>query len=235
MVEAYLFDLDGVLTPTAAIHRRAWAQVMGGFLASRGAQPPYSEDDYFQHIDGKPRFEGVAALLASRGIDLSAGQAGEAPGEGSVAALGQRKNAEFARLLATQPVAAYPGTVEVLDALAAVGRRLAVVSSSRNALAVLRASGLLEKFALVVDGALAAAQGLPGKPAPDTYVYAAAQLGFEPAQAAVVEDAIAGLQAARAGAFGLVVGVDRGAGREALRQAGADRVISDLRQLLPAA
>jgi HAD superfamily hydrolase (TIGR01509 family) len=206
---------------------------MGGFLARRGIGPAYSEDDYFRHIDGKPRFEGVAGLLASRGVDLPFGQAGQAPGEGSVAALGNRKNAEFERLLAEAPLAPYPGAADLLDALAAAGRRAAVVSSSRNAVPVLRAAGLLEKLQLVVDGVLAAEQGLAGKPAPDTFVYAAARLGCDPGAAVVVEDAISGVQAGRAGGFRRVVGVDRGAGAQALRQAGADVVITDLRQLLP--
>ncbi|MDR1633587.1 MAG: HAD-IA family hydrolase [Bifidobacteriaceae bacterium] len=239
-IDAFLFDLDGVLTPTAELHRQAWRATIAPFLAARGgegagpARPvePYSEEDYFRHIDGKPRFEGVASVLESRGLRLPFGSVLDPPGEGSVGALGNRKNAEFARLLAAGGVAAYPGTAGVLEALAAAGKRLAVVSSSKNAVPVLEAAGLTRYFELVVDGVLAAREHLAGKPSPETYLYAARRLGVRAGAAAVIEDAISGVEAGRAGAFGLVVGLDRGVGRQALERAGATMVIDDIRDLL---
>ncbi|MDR2252747.1 MAG: HAD-IA family hydrolase [Bifidobacteriaceae bacterium] len=231
-LDAVLFDLDGVLTPTAALHRRAWAKTIGDFFERRGVAPPYSEDDYFRHIDGKPRFEGVASVTESRGIALPLGSVDDPPGFGSIGALGNLKNAEFQRVLETAPAAPYPGTVEVLGVLASRGYRLAVVSSSKNAAPVLRAAGLLACFELVVDGEVAGAERLAGKPSPETFEYAAAQLGSAPSRAVVVEDAISGVAAGRAGGFGLVVGVDRGALASALRAAGADVVISELPELL---
>jgi HAD superfamily hydrolase (TIGR01509 family) len=231
-IDAFLFDLDGVLTPTADLHRQAWAATIGPFLAAAGAESPYGEDDYFRYIDGKPRFEGVVSVLESRGLRLPFGSIADPPGDRSIGALGNRKNVEFARLLAEGGVAPYPGTVAVLDALAQAGRRLAVVSSSKNAVPVLKAAGLLDRFELVVDGVLAARQRLAGKPSPETFVYAAAELGCAPAAAAVVEDAISGVQAGRGGAFGLVVGLDRGVGQTALQAAGADIVINQLPDLL---
>ncbi|MDR2566287.1 MAG: HAD-IA family hydrolase [Bifidobacteriaceae bacterium] len=236
-IDAFLFDLDGVLTPTADLHRRAWAATIGPFLedpknGDGTVFAPYSDDDYFRYIDGKPRFEGVASVLESRGVRLPFGSISDPPGDGSVGALGNRKNAEFARLLAEGGVDPYPGTVEVLDALAAAGKRLAVVSSSKNAVPVLQAAGLAGRFGLIVDGVLAARRHLAGKPSPETFLYAARHFGVPAGAAAVVEDAISGVEAGRAGTFGLVVGVDRGVGAQALRAAGATVVIDDLRALL---
>ncbi|MDR1186394.1 MAG: HAD-IA family hydrolase [Bifidobacteriaceae bacterium] len=230
-VGAFLFDLDGVLTPTADIHRKAWASTIGPFLEARDGIEPYTEDDYFRYIDGKPRFDGVASVLESRGLRLPFGSVADPPGVGSVGALGNRKNAEFSRLLAEGGVAPYPGTLGVLDRLAAAGKRLAVVSSSKNALPVLAAAGLADRFELVVDGVLAAREHLAGKPSPETYLYAARHFGLAASAAAVVEDAISGVEAGRAGGFGLVVGVDRGVGRQALLDAGATLVIDHLPQL----
>lgn len=238
--DAVLFDLDGVLTPTADLHRTAWATLFTRFLDDRGAGP-YTEQDYYDHIDGRPRDEGVAALLASRGITLPADRrdpawaaAGGAPGEDTadddtVTGLGMRKNDDFLALL-DRGVSAYPGSVALLDALAARGDgpQVAVVSSSKNARPVLTAAGLLDRFGVIVDGNLSAAEGLPGKPAPDTYLHGAALLGVPPARAVVVEDATSGVAAGAAGHFGLVLGVDRGAGVPALTDAGADVVVGDL-------
>ncbi|MDR1443241.1 MAG: HAD-IA family hydrolase [Bifidobacteriaceae bacterium] len=234
-IGAFLFDLDGVLTPTAEIHRRAWADTIGSFFAAQGVDRPYNEDDYFQYIDGKPRFDGVVSVLESRGLRLPFGSVSDPPGSGSVGALGNQKNAQFARLLAADGVAPYPGTVAVLETLARAGKRLAVVSSSKNARSVLAAAHLVDYFALVVDGELAAKEHLAGKPSPETYLYAARVLGCAAQDCAVIEDAISGVQAARAGAFGLVVGVDRGVGREALTAAGASLVIDSLTDLVAAA
>lgn len=227
--DAYLFDLDGVLTPTVLLHRRAWRETFERVFAAAGANG-YRESDYFDSLDGKPRFEGVSALLDARGIRLPEG--GEADeGLDTVRGIGNRKNRAFAEMLERDGIDAYPGSVLLLDRLAALGKPLAVVSSSRNAEPVLRAAGLRDRFAAVVDGTVAGAEGLRGKPAPDTFLRAAELLGAAPERCAAFEDAVSGVQAARAGGFGLVVGVDRGAGREALADAGADIVVEDLGRL----
>ncbi|MFC0676041.1 HAD family hydrolase [Brachybacterium hainanense] len=236
--DIHLFDLDGVVTPTAAVHMRAWAQMFTSFLASRGVAEPYTDEGYFAYVDGKPRYDGVASFLASRGIALPQGEPGDPSdqeaGAETVCGLGNRKNDEVLRMIREDGVEPYPGTVAYLDALAADGERirLAVVSSSRNAEEVLRGAGLRERFEVVVDGNVAEHEGLPGKPAPDTFVHAARLLGGEPARAVVYEDAVAGVRAGAAGDFGAVVGVDRGVGHRALAEAGASLVVSDLAELL---
>lgn len=239
--DAVLFDLDGVITPTADLHRAAWAAMFTEFLGSQGSTP-YTEQDYYEHLDGRSRDEGVQSLLASRGITLPHGDTGSATSaDDTVLGLGLRKNEDFLRVL-EQGIDPYPGSVALLDDLAdgadgADGAdsdhvpRVAIVSSSKNARQVLTAAGLIDRFELIVDGTVAASEGLPGKPAPDTYVFAARSLGVEPARAVVVEDATSGVASGRAGGFGLVVGVDRGAGRETLLDAGADIVVSDLAEL----
>lgn len=228
---AVLFDLDGVLTPTAVVHMHAWARLFTPVLDQHGVAP-YSDADYFAFIDGKPRYDGVRSLLTSRGIDLPWGDPTDAPEAETVCGLGNRKNAVFTEVLRTEGVTPYPGSVALVDALIADGRRVAVVSSSRNAVPVLAAAGLTDRFPVVVDGLVAAARHLPGKPAPDTYLDAAAQLGVPAAQAVVVEDAESGVASGRTGDFGLVVGVDRGAGAETLIAHGADLVVDDLAELL---
>ncbi|HYO38351.1 MAG TPA: HAD-IA family hydrolase [Nocardioidaceae bacterium] len=233
-VDAVLFDLDGVITPTAEVHMHAWAEMFSAFLEQRHVAP-YTEHDYFAYVDGKPRYDGVAALLASRGLDLPWGDPGDTPDTESVCGLGNRKNAVFGAVLARDGVQAYPGSLQLLDALDARGTRMAIVSSSANAPDVLRAAGLLDRFETVVDGGVARAQGLPGKPRPDTYQYAADTLGVDHPRAVVVEDAVSGVEAGAAGDFALVVGVDRGAGADTLREHGADVVVADLAELVPGA
>lgn len=230
--DAALFDLDGVLTPTAEVHMRAWAEMFNGYLQGRGIEQPYTDQDYFDYVDGKPRYDGVRSFLASRGIELPEGAPEDGADVESVAGLGNRKNDAFNEVLARDGVAAYPGSVRLLDHLAGRGTQVAVVSSSRNAPAVLEAAGLADRFTVVVSGAVAAEQGLPGKPAPDTFAYAAQQLGVPIERAVVLEDAVSGVQAGCAGDFGLVVGVDRGAGVDALTAAGADIVVADLAELI---
>lgn len=231
---AHLFDLDGVITPTAEVHMDAWARMFEGFLASRGVSEPYTDADYFTHVDGRPRYDGVRAMLASRGIAVPEGEdsdPGDQPlGEETVRGLGNRKNDLVLALLRSEGVAPYPGTVAFLDALPDEAR-LAIVSSSRNAEEVLRAAGLRDRFEHVVDGRVAAAEGLPGKPAPDTFLRAAQLLGVEPAQSVVYEDAVSGVQAGAAGGFGAVIGVDRGAGAAELTAAGATLVVADLEEI----
>jgi beta-phosphoglucomutase family hydrolase len=239
--DAALFDLDGVLTPTAEVHMHAWARMFNEYLASRAAGPspssgnnePYTDADYFAHVDGKPRYDGVRDFLASRGIELPWGDPSDPAEAETVCGLGNRKNVSFAAVLASDGVTPYPGSVRLLDYLATKGVAVAVVSSSQNADAVLTAAGLRDRFEVVVDGRLAHAEGLPGKPAPDTYLRAAVALGVPKERAVVFEDAVSGTEAGRAGAFGLVVGVDRGVGAQTLLDSGADLVVSDLEELLP--
>jgi beta-phosphoglucomutase family hydrolase len=229
---AALFDLDGVLTPTAEVHRHAWSKMFNGFLTPRGLEP-YTDADYFAYVDGKPRYDGVRDFLASRGITLPEGEPTDASEADTVCGLGNRKNATFTAVLESEGVAPYPGSVLLLDHLAGQPIKLAVVSSSANAEAVLRAAGLRDRFPVVVDALVAAAEALPGKPSPDTYVRAAELLGVPVSDAVVFEDAVSGIAAGRAGAFGLVVGVDRGAGADQLVEAGADIVVLDLAELVP--
>ncbi|MGV8909055.1 MAG: HAD family hydrolase [Propionicimonas sp.] len=259
--DAALFDLDGVLTPTAEVHMRAWSRMFNDFLDARrpstlrqaqgrpssgsggggsgsgggGGEDlrAYTEADYFEHVDGKPRYDGVRDFLASRAIMLPLGEPSDPPEAETVCGLGNRKNLSFAAVLETEGVRPYPGSVLLLDYLAATGVAVAVVSSSKNADAVLTAAGLRDRFEVVVDGNLATDLGLPGKPAPDTYSHAAAALGVPVERAVVFEDAVSGTASGRAGHFGLVVGVDRGVGAQALLDSGADLVVSDLAELLP--
>jgi beta-phosphoglucomutase family hydrolase len=234
-VDAVLFDLDGVITPTAEVHMRAWAEMFNAFLQGydgAGDTTPYTDADYFAHVDGKPRYDGVRDFLAARGIDLPEGSSDDPASAETVRGLGNRKNDAFNEVLERDGVTAYPGSVALLDDLRERGLPLAVVSSSANAPAVLTAAGLLDRFATVVSGAVAEERGLPGKPAPDTFVYAAEVLGVAPARAVVFEDAISGVRAGAAGGFAAVVGVDRGAGADQLRANGATTVVRDLAELV---
>lgn len=229
---AWLFDLDGVITPTAEVHMLAWAEMFNSFLASRGAGDPYTDADYFHYVDGKPRYDGVRDFLTSRDITLPEGTPEDDVRQETVCGLGNRKNSAFNDILERDGVTAYPGSLALLNRLRDVGVRLAVVSSSRNAPQVLRAAGLSDRFEVVVDGNVAREQQLPGKPAPDTFEFAADTLGVDHEHSVVIEDALSGVAAGAAGAFGLVVGVDRGVGEPALTRAGADVVVSDLAELV---
>lgn len=231
---AVLFDLDGVLTPTVEVHMRAWQRLFVDFLTKRGVGRPYVESDYFDYIDGKPRYDGVRSFLASRDIQLADGDPTDGPERETVSGLGNRKNEFFSAVLRDDGVQPYAGSVALLDYLAERDIKLAVVSSSRNAPAVLKAAGLDDRFPVVVDGKVAADRQLAGKPAPDTYLDAAEQLGVPRERAVVFEDAISGVEAGRAGGFGLVVGVDRGVGADRLLECGADIVVSDLAELVTA-
>ncbi len=231
--DAALFDLDGVITPTAEVHMRAWAQMFNDFLTSRGVEQPYTDADYHRYVDGKPRYDGVRSFLESRDIELPEGTPDDSSDTETVSGLGNRKNDVFSRVLKDEGVQAYPGSVRLVEALKAKGVRRAIVSSSRNAPAVLEAAGMTDEFELIVHGGVAAEAGLAGKPAPDTYEYAADQLGVPHQRSVVLEDALSGVEAGAAGDFGLVVGVNRGAGADALRDHGADIVVDDLEELLP--
>jgi beta-phosphoglucomutase family hydrolase len=231
--DAVLYDLDGVLTPTALVHMRAWQAMFDAYLAEHHPdQPPYTDEDYFQWVDGKPRYAGVRSFLDSRGIDLPDGDPADDPDALTVCGLGNRKNAMFESILATEGVSAYPGSRALVESLAARGLKQAVVSSSRNAPDVLTAATLIDHFETIVDGVVASERHLAGKPAPDTFLYAAELVGVSPARCVVVEDALSGVQAGRAGRFGLVIGVDRGVGVDQLLEHGATMVVSDLEELL---
>ncbi len=236
---AVLFDLDGVITPTAEVHMRAWAEMFNSFLTTQAPQvapdadlTPYAEGDYFAHVDGKPRYDGVRDFLTSRGISLPEGADTDPASALTVRGLGNRKNEAFNVVLARDGVTAYPGSVRLLDQLRDLGVPLGVVSSSANAPAVLAAAGLADRFEVVVDGRVASDLALPGKPSPDTFIHAAQALGVDSPDAVVLEDAVAGVRAGAAGGFGLVIGVDRGVGADALRTAGADVVVTDLAELV---
>ncbi len=231
-VDAVLFDLDGVLTPTADVHMAAWDRMFSSYFEARDILPPYTDADYFEHVDGKPRYDGVRSALASRGVVLAEGDPSDEPGYDTVCALGNMKNTAFNEVLRETGVQPYPGSVAFLDELRRRGISVAVVSSSRNAVPVLEAAGLADRFGVVVDGVVAAARGLAGKPSPETFADAAQQLGVPADRAVVVEDAVSGVAAGRAGGFGLVLGVDRGAGAAALLEAGADIVVNDLSELV---
>jgi len=222
-VKACLFDLDGVLTQTAKIHAAAWKRMFDEFLREHGGGTFDEVDDYDRYVDGKPRYDGVRSFLASRGIQLP---------EREVVMLGDRKNELVHRLIQERGVEVYEGSVRYVRAARDCGLRRAVVSSSTSARAVLEAAGIAALFEEVVDGAVVEREGLRGKPAPDAFLAGARTLGVTPDQAAVFEDALAGVEAGRAGGFGLVVGVDRVGQAQALRQHGADVVVGDLSELL---
>jgi HAD superfamily hydrolase (TIGR01509 family) len=203
------------------------------FLEANGVEP-YSDADYFAYIDGKPRYDGVRSLLESRGIRVPEGEVTDAATADTVHGLGNRKNEAFNETLADEGVQAYPASVAFLDAVQAAGASVAVVSSSKNAPSVLEAAGLADRFEVVVDGAVAARDGIPGKPAPDMFERAAELLGLPTEACAVVEDAESGIKAGAAGEFGIVIGVDRGVGRDALVELGADVIVDELGELIPA-
>lgn len=218
-----LFDLDGVITPTAEIHEHAWAELFADY--------DFTDADYLRYVDGKPRYDGVAAFLASRGAELPWGSPEDPPGDDTVCALGNRKNDVFNAVLKRDGIAPYPGSSRALDLLAEHGVAAAIVSSSRNAQAVLEAAGLGDRFEVVVDGNVVAERGLNGKPAPDGYLLGAELIDTDPSATVVVEDATSGVAAGAAGDFGVVIGVDRGAGAQALLDHGATFVVSDLSEL----
>ena len=235
--DAVLFDLDGVLTRTASVHASAWKKLFDGFLRSRAAQAgtpfvPFDiETDYPRHVDGKARLDGVTAFLESRGIELPVGSPDDGPQAQSVHALGRLKDRYFLQQLQEHGVQPYEAAIDLVRALRAQEIRIAVVSSSNNCAAVLDAAGIAHLFDTRVDGMDVTRLGLQGKPAPDAFLEAARRLGAEPSRAVVVEDAIAGVEAGRAGRFGCVIGVDRREQAQALRDAGADVVVTDLAQV----
>lgn len=232
-IRACLFDLDGVLTDTAAVHRRAWASTFDPVLHAHG-QPPFSEQDYEDYVDGKPRLDGVRDFLAARAIDLPEGTSDDPADADTINGLAARKNADVLRRIKDEGVRVFDGSRRYLQAAQAAGLTRTVVSSSANTGEVLDVTGLDRFVEGRVDGVTIAEQKLPGKPAPDSFLAGARLAGVEPTQAAVFEDATAGVEAGRRGNFGFVVGVNRhdDAHAEALRKHGADIVVSDLAELL---
>jgi beta-phosphoglucomutase family hydrolase len=237
-VNTCLFDLDGVLTQTAKVHAAAWKEMFDAYLEQRAGRtgeefvPFDSGDDYDQYVDGKPRYEGVQSFLESRGIELPRGNPDDPPDAETVTGLGNRKNELVLKLIHEKGVEPYEGSVRYLHAARDTGLRRAVVSSSTNCRDVLRAAGIEDLLEVRMDGVVAEREHIKGKPAPDTYLKAAAMLGSEPAQSAVFEDALAGVESGRAGDFGCVVGVDRVGQADALKEHGADVVVKDLAELL---
>ncbi len=237
--DAWLFDLDGVLTDTAVLHATAWKRALDPVLAewatrSDASVPPFDQvDDYLRYVDGRPRADGIRTFLHSRGIELPEGDPGDPPSEQTVAGIANRKNDLLHALIETSGITLFDGSVTLVHALRDAGVRTAVVSASENTRAVLVAAGVTALFDECVDGTVVRERHLAGKPAPDSYLEAARMLGVPPASAVVVEDALAGVEAGRSGHFGLVVGVDHSGQAAQLRAHGADIVVSDLAELVP--
>ncbi len=236
-IQACVFDLDGVITDTASVHAAAWTRMFDDFLRSRSGRSgedlhPFEPVDYRRYVDGKPRYDGVKSFLESRAISIPYGAPDDAPEAETICGLGNRKNAEFQRHLNEHGVEVFPDTVAFIEGLHERGIRTAVISASRNCLPVLRAAGVEDLFETRVDGIVAAELGLPGKPDPAVFLEAAKRLGATPDHAAIVEDALAGVEAGKRGGFALVIGVDRTGHPDDLLEHGATVVSSDLAQLL---
>ncbi len=236
-VRGCLFDLDGVLTQTAKVHGTAWKEMFDGYLrehAQQTGQPfvAFGAADYEEYVDGKPRADGTRSFLASRGIELPEGHDDDPPDALTVRGLGNRKNEIFTQRVREDGVEAYPGSIRYLKAARDAGLRRAVVSSSANCHDVLVGAGIEDLLEVRIDGVVAKQEQLRGKPAPDTFLAGARALGLTPPEAAVLEDALAGVAAGRAGGFGFVVGVYRVGQAEALKEHGADVVVTDLAELM---
>lgn len=237
-ITATLFDMDGVITNTATVHDAAWKQTFDEYLEARAKQTgqpfiPFDPvKDYDTYVDGKPRLDGTRSFLESRGIQLPEGTPDDAPGTPTLYGISNKKNDVLLAKLASDGVQIYDGSVRYLHAVRAAGLHTAIVSSSANTVQVLQAAGLADQFDVRVDAQVAQAKHLNGKPAPDTYLEAARELGVPASSAAVFEDALAGVQSGRAGHFGFVVGVNRANQADALRAHGADIVVNDLGELL---
>jgi alpha,alpha-trehalase len=247
--DAVIFDLDGVVTQTAAVHAAAWKRLFDTYLAERAARAGTSpggaadpalrpfdlEVDYRLHVDGKPRYDGVRDFLASRGIDLPAGDPADSPELETVCGLGNRKNAFFNAEVEEHGVKTFPSTIALIHELRGAEIKVGLMSSSKNTAMVLDVTGTTDLFEVRVDGVVAAEIGLPGKPDPAMYLEAARRLGVDAERAVVVEDALSGVEAGRRGGFALVIGVDRLDQAAALAEAGADVVVDDLAEVVVSA
>ncbi|MGW6220116.1 beta-phosphoglucomutase family hydrolase [Streptomyces olivaceus] len=232
-IQACLFDLDGVVTRTAVVHAAAWKETFDAFLRERDGADfrPFTDSDYDEYVDGRPRADGVRSFLASRGVELPEGGPEDPPDAQTVNGVGNRKNELLLEKVRTDGVDPYEGTLRYIDAVRAAGLATAIVSSSANTRDVLRSIDAEGLFDVRIDGVVARERGLPGKPRPDTFLAAARDLGVDASRAAVFEDALAGMDAGRSGHFGYVVGVDRVGQTDALYAHGADRVVKDLAEL----
>lgn len=237
-VTACLFDMDGVVTQTAVVHAAAWKEMFDDFLRQHAEQtgtefvPFDAHAEYDAYVDGKPRLDGTRSFLESRGIELPEGTPADPPGTPTIYGLSNRKNDLVLAKLAAGGAKVYEGSVAYIHAVRQAGIRTAIVSSSANTKQILDSVGLADLFDARMDGVIAQERGLRGKPAPDTFLAAATELGTPPSQAAVFEDALAGVEAGQAGHFALVVGVDRVGQADGLRKHGADTVVRDLSELL---
>lgn len=232
-IRACLFDLDGVVTRTAVVHAAAWKETFDAFLRERDGADfrPFTDSDYDEYVDGRPRADGVRSFLASRGVELPDGDPDDPPDAQTVNGVGNRKNELLLEKIRTDGVKPYEGTLRYIVAVRAAGLATAIVSSSANTRDVLHSIDAERLFDVRIDGVVARERKLPGKPRPDTFLAAARDLGVEPSRAAVFEDALAGMDAGRSGHFGYVVGVDRVGQTDALYAHGADRVVKDLAEL----
>jgi alpha,alpha-trehalase len=233
-IVGFVFDLDGVLTDTAEIHKRAWKRMFDDFLRERAGGSefePFSEDDYLKYVDGRPRYDGCRAFLESRAIDLPQGDREDEPGKETVCGLGNLKNKRYVEQLDQDGVEPFPGSVEFVKGLRSHGVPRAVISASKNCVPVLEAAGIRNLFDEKVDGVDSEELGLKGKPDPAIFLEAAKRIGVEPSEAAIVEDAQAGVEAGRRGRFGLVIGIARSGDKGPLEQKGADIVVGDLSEL----
>lgn len=234
--DAIAFDLDGVVTDTARIHFRAWKQTFDALFDARvrreGVAPaPFTPEEYRKYIDGRPREDAIRDFLAARGVEIAEGNESDSAEAETVNGLANRKDGLFLALMRSEGVDVYPSTVALIRQVRALGLKTAVVSASRNCQEILETTGFDQLFDVRIDGRDAAALGVPGKPAPDTFLEAAQRLGAAPERIVVIEDAIAGVAAGRAGGFGLVIGIDRTGHAADLEAAGADFVVTDLSQI----
>ena len=235
--EAAILDMDGVITRTARAHAAAWKKMFDDYLAERseGERKEYlpfdDREDYYRYVDGKPRYDGVKSFLESRGIHIPVGKSSDPPDVETVCGLGNRKNGYFLKHIQEKGVEVYESTTDFVERMKSSDKRVAVISSSRNARAVLEAAGVIELFPVIVDGMDMWELNINGKPAPDIFLEAAGRLNVVPDTAMVIEDAQSGVEAGKAGGFGLVIGIDRSGSNKGLRSSGADIVVSDLSEI----
>jgi beta-phosphoglucomutase family hydrolase len=232
-IDAVIFDMDGVVTQTASLHFVSWKRLFDAYFeehakAAGTSYAPFTEADYLRYVDGKPRYNGVRDVLAARDIVLPWGDPSDPPEAETVCGLGNRKNVHFVAAIQEQGAEVFESTIDFIRALTAAGVRVAIISASKNATMILESAGVRDLFEAQIDGVVAAELDMPGKPAPDVFLEAARRLGVDRERAVVVEDAVSGVQAGRAGGFALVIGIDRGGNAEGLAEAGADVVIDDL-------